>query len=313
MSLPASRRGRPSAAPRRRATAAAAGRSRSPRGSGARRGAPARAARSRSTRSRSAALRPVAMSIGSTPSRSASQARSSSEGTTSPRSIWLTYCFVNRPSASSTCVIPAARRSARTRPAIPAADATFVASFTAIPPSDPSPRCCQTSSTQYGPGSGRREPGPEGERRGWDSNPRTSCPVSGFQDRPIRPLSHPAAPRECMHLAGGDGSPAELRSALARLGSDVCGEHRPRVRRARGVAVPFSRCVRPGADRGARRDGLSAARLMPASRTLPVFEYALLKRGKKRSAEETLWNALGLEGWELVGVTGKHAAFKRRL
>jgi hypothetical protein len=24
-------------------------------------------------------------------------------------------------------------------------------------------------------------------------------------------------------------------------------------------------------------------------------------------------SALGLEGWELVGVTGKHAAFKRRL
>ena len=44
-----------------------------------------------------------------------------------------------------------------------------------------------------------------------------------------------------------------------------------------------------------------------------AFEYALLKRGKKRSADETLWNALGLEGWELVGVTGKHAAFKRRL
>jgi len=44
----------------------------------------------------------------------------------------------------------------------------------------------------------------------------------------------------------------------------------------------------------------------------PAFEYALLKRGKKRSADEELWNALGLEGWELVGVTGKHAAFKRR-
>jgi hypothetical protein len=44
-----------------------------------------------------------------------------------------------------------------------------------------------------------------------------------------------------------------------------------------------------------------------------VFEYALLKRSKKRSADETLWNALGSEGWELVGVTGKHAAFKRRL
>jgi len=45
---------------------------------------------------------------------------------------------------------------------------------------------------------------------------------------------------------------------------------------------------------------------------LPGFEYALLKRSKKRSADEELWNALGLEGWELVGVTGKHAAFKRR-
>ncbi len=44
-----------------------------------------------------------------------------------------------------------------------------------------------------------------------------------------------------------------------------------------------------------------------------AFEYALLKRSNKRSADERLWNALGLEGWELVGVTVKHAAFKRRL
>ena len=46
---------------------------------------------------------------------------------------------------------------------------------------------------------------------------------------------------------------------------------------------------------------------------LPGFEYALLKRDKKRSADEELWNALGLDGWALVGVTGKHAAFKRRI
>ena len=51
----------------------------------------------------------------------------------------------------------------------------------------------------------------------------------------------------------------------------------------------------------------------PGGDDLPAFEYALLKRGKKRSADEELWNALGLEGWELVGVTGKHAAFKRRV
>ena len=57
---------------------------------------------------------------------------------------------------------------------------------------------------------------------------------------------------------------------------------------------------------------VSPARLNRATSAV-AFEYALLKRGKKRSAEETLWNALGLEGWELVGVTGKHAAFKRRL
>jgi hypothetical protein len=43
------------------------------------------------------------------------------------------------------------------------------------------------------------------------------------------------------------------------------------------------------------------------------FEYRLLKRKGKRSAEEACWNALGREGWELVAVTRRHAAFKRRL
>jgi len=44
----------------------------------------------------------------------------------------------------------------------------------------------------------------------------------------------------------------------------------------------------------------------------PEFEYRLLKRRKKRSADEAAWNELGRKGWELVGVTGRHAAFKRR-
>jgi len=44
-----------------------------------------------------------------------------------------------------------------------------------------------------------------------------------------------------------------------------------------------------------------------------AFEYRLLKRRGKRSAEEAAWNELGCKGWELVGVTDRHAAFKRPL
>ena len=43
------------------------------------------------------------------------------------------------------------------------------------------------------------------------------------------------------------------------------------------------------------------------------YEYRLVRRCGKRSADEADWNALGRQGWELVGVTGKHAAFKRPL
>jgi len=43
------------------------------------------------------------------------------------------------------------------------------------------------------------------------------------------------------------------------------------------------------------------------------FEYRLVKRRGKRSVEEAAWNELGLEGWELVGVTGKLAALKRHV
>jgi hypothetical protein len=41
------------------------------------------------------------------------------------------------------------------------------------------------------------------------------------------------------------------------------------------------------------------------------FEYRLVKRRGKRFAEEEAWNALGLLGWELVGVTDRPATFKR--
>lgn len=44
----------------------------------------------------------------------------------------------------------------------------------------------------------------------------------------------------------------------------------------------------------------------------PAFEYRLERRRGKRSADEAAWNDLGRKGWELVGVTDRHAAFKRR-
>lgn len=44
----------------------------------------------------------------------------------------------------------------------------------------------------------------------------------------------------------------------------------------------------------------------------PAFEYRLERRRGKRSADEADWNDLGRKGWELVGVTDRHAAFKRR-
>jgi hypothetical protein len=43
------------------------------------------------------------------------------------------------------------------------------------------------------------------------------------------------------------------------------------------------------------------------------FEYRLVKRTGKRRADVADWNTLGREGWELVGITGRHAAFKRPL
>ncbi len=30
-------------------------------------------------------------------------------------------------------------------------------------------------------------------RMGWDSNPRRSCPLAGFQDRCLQPLGHPSS------------------------------------------------------------------------------------------------------------------------
>ena len=63
----------------------------------------------------------------------------------------------------------------------------------------------------------------------------------------------------------------------------------------------------------ARNEALQGAGGPIAAVESPRFEYRLVKRSGKRSADEADWNVLGSQGWELVGVTRKHAAFKRPL
>src|SRR5450759_4307054 len=46
-------------------------------------------------------------------------------------------------------------------------------------------------------------------RRGWDSNPRTTCAVAGFQDRCDEPLCHPSACGQCSNVTSRGGSPGE--------------------------------------------------------------------------------------------------------
>ena len=147
-SRPARRACTPSVGCRRRETPARAGTCRAPRRTGARRGARARGR---------VAPRPAPVGCAEPGCEEhrldaeppASQSSSSPEGTTSPRSIWLTYCFVNRPSASSSCVSPASRRRARTRLPTPADAPTCSASLTTIPPPDPSPEMPDVPA-QYG-------------------------------------------------------------------------------------------------------------------------------------------------------------------
>ena len=67
----------------------------------------------------------------------------------------------------------------------------------------------------------------------------------------------------------------------------------------------------------ARHEALAATAPPPSAPELelgpPDWEFRLVERSGKRKHEQERWNALGRQGWELVGITGRHAAFKRPL
>jgi hypothetical protein len=114
-----------------------------------------------------------------------------------------------------------------------------------------------------------------------------------------------------MHLGGGDGCSSTVRERSLGSSAMSAASTGQEFDEQQVSPSPFRAAF--GRARIEALAGTGVGRDTEAGDESVAFEYALLKRGKKRSADETLWNALGLEGWELVGVTGKHAAFKRPL
>src|SRR4051812_17225500 len=90
-------------------------------------------------------------------------------------------------------------------------------------------------------------------RRGWDSNPRTGCPVNGFRDRPIQPLWHLSG---LLHVGGEGGirthgrvSPTHAFQACSLSHSDTSPrpekEHAAPPCRGAASTASYAICPRP--------------------------------------------------------------------
>ena len=130
-----------------------------------------------------------------------------------------------------------------------------IEAFSARQPINPNPRC---RSVRHSSGSGTRCWGRTEKccmlrktsdaysriwRKGWDSNPRWSCPHGGFQDRCLKPLGHPSGTCEAGEgrPVGGEGPCGSLATIPAR-GPHLwlaAGERQPsRWGAARGAPMP---------------------------------------------------------------------------
>ena len=117
-----------------------------------------------------------------------------------------------------------------------------------------------------------------------------------------------------MYLVPGDSSPAASVPASVPSGTMVPTSAAHDLEDTEGSPSPFRAAF--GRARVEAHSAVGPSREPPGIEATPgrfEFEYRLVRRRGKRSADEADWNSLGRQGWELVGVTGKHAAFKRPL
>ncbi len=193
--------------------------------------------------------------------------------------------------------------------AIPDAGCRFDARLHHNPTARP-PRLARSRlSMQDSAGSGSAGAGLEAAGVGFE--PTDELPRQRFS-RP--PDSTALAPRRALSVCThGVDSVEERRLVPPSVGSVVM-DSAGAARELDGPEVPPSP-FRSAFDR-ARNEALQGAGgpLSPDPQPrqgIQRFEYRLERRRGKRSADEADWNALGRKGWELVGVTRKHAAFKR--
>src|SRR5215212_120056 len=133
-------------------------------------------------------------------------------------------------------------------------------------------------------------PGESEWRRGWDSNPRTGCPVNGFRDRPIQPLWHLSG---SIYIDGGESgirthgrvSPTHAFQACSLSHSDIspelCKEQFPRKKRGRSEPLPERR------EEAAQKRGAVFFK-DPGRHFQPVVEARVLDKVAQRPAPACL-------------------------
>lgn len=110
-------------------------------------------------------------------------------------------------------------------------------------------------------------------------------------------------PQSAQHDPGRGISPggSSFRDAFSRARLEALDAS------ATEVAADATEAVAPPRRKRKKRPHHAAS----AATAAHVFTYRIVKRRGSRRQQQGAWNALGLEGWELVALSRKHATFKR--